>query len=47
MVKSKLSVGAAAHSSSMPVLRALGTLKITREEHVPAVTVAWRFSMSM
>jgi hypothetical protein len=47
MEKSKCSLGAAVHSSSMPVLRALGTLKITREEQEPAVTVAWRFSTSM
>ena len=30
------------NSTSTPVLRAFGTLKITREEQEPAVTVAWR-----
>ena len=39
--------GAAANSTSTPRLRALGTLKTTRDEHEPAVTVACRSLMSM
>ena len=45
--KSKCSFGAAANSTSTPRLRAFGTLKMTRDEHEPAVTVACRSSMSM
>ena len=45
--KSKCSLGAIANSTSAPVLRAFGTLKMTRDEHVPAVRVAWRSFTSM
>jgi hypothetical protein len=47
MAKSKLGLGAASNSTSNPWLRAFGTLKITRDEHDPAVTVACRSLMSM
>src|SRR5262245_30767320 len=39
--------GDASKSTSTPRLRALGTLKTTRDEQVPAVTVVCRLSMSM
>jgi hypothetical protein len=45
--KSKWSLGLAVNSISRPWLRALSTLKISREEHEPAVTVNWRSRMSM
>jgi hypothetical protein len=45
--KSKCSFGAAENSTSMPRLRAFGTLKMTRDEQEPAVTVACRSSISM
>ena len=47
IAKSKCSFAVMASSSSVPMLRALGTLKITREEQDPAVTVAWRSLTSM
>ena len=47
MAKSKLRFGAASNSTSTPWLRAFGTLKTTRDEHEPAVTVACRSLMSM
>ena len=40
MAKSMLRFGAASNSISSPRLRAFGTLKTTRDEHEPAVTVA-------
>ena len=42
MAKSKLRFGATSNSISTPSLRAFGTLKTTRDEHDPAVTVACR-----
>jgi hypothetical protein len=42
MAKSTLRFGAALNSISRPALRAFGTLKTTRDEHEPAVTVACR-----
>src|SRR6266508_2790263 len=45
--KSRCSLGLAVTSSSTPWLRAFGTLKISRDEHVPAVTLNWRSWMSM
>src|SRR5438309_6440874 len=47
IAKSKLSFGATWKSASRPVLRAFGTLKMTRDEHEPAVTVACRSLMGM
>ena len=38
--KSMLRFGAASNSTSTPRVLAFGTLKTTREEHEPAVTVA-------
>src|SRR5512140_1784746 len=45
--KSKLRVGTSSNSASNPWLRARGTLKMTRDEHEPAVTVACRSWMSI
>src|SRR6185436_2898955 len=45
--RSKLRLGATASSASRPRLRAFGTLKMTRDEHEPAVTVACRSRTSM
>ncbi len=45
--KSKCLLGAIASSISAPALLALGTLKTTRDEHEPAVTVACRSLTSM
>jgi hypothetical protein len=47
MAKSKLELGAAAISNSMPVLSDSGTLKTRREEQEPAVMVACRSLMSI
>ena len=47
IAKSNSGVGCAASSSSMPALRDSGTLKMMRDEHEPAVTVACRLRMSM
>jgi hypothetical protein len=47
IAKSKLEFGAPASSTSRPRLRALGSLKMTRDEHDPAVTVACRSRTSM
>src|SRR5258708_5367345 len=45
--KSTWSFGAMVNSASTPELRAFGTLKIKRDEHEPAVTVACRSRTSM
>ena len=45
--KSRFWFAAASNSNSRPRLRASGTLKTTRDEHEPAVTVACRSLMSM
>src|SRR5512141_2602619 len=45
--KSRLRFGTSSTSVSNPWLRAFGTLKISREEHDPAVTVACKSLMSI
>ena len=47
MAKSKCAVRRGVELDLEPRLRAFGTLKTTREEHEPAVTVACRSWMSM
>jgi hypothetical protein len=45
--KSRLSLGVATSSSSPPMLRDSGTLKTSRDEQEPAVTLTWRSLTSM
>ncbi len=47
IAKSKYGVGADASSTSAPRLTAFGTLKTSRDEQEPAVTMSCRSSMSM